>query len=61
MVKEALALTKAGNFTGAVDTAFTAGYMAACAGSFLDQGIRTNITRNELARERCNKWWADWT
>jgi len=31
MVKEALALAKAGNLSGAVDTAFTAGYVAACA------------------------------
>ena len=31
MVKEALTLAKAGNFSGAVDTAFTAGYVAACA------------------------------
>lgn len=30
MVKEALILAKAGNFSGAVDTAFTAGYVAAC-------------------------------
>jgi hypothetical protein len=31
MVKEALILARAGNFSGAVDTAFTAGYVAACA------------------------------
>ncbi len=31
MVKEAVILAKAGNLTGAVDTAFTAGYVAACA------------------------------
>jgi len=30
MVKEALTLAKAGNLSGAVDTAFTAGYTAAC-------------------------------
>ncbi|MCL6558333.1 MAG: hypothetical protein K6U74_05940 [Firmicutes bacterium] len=30
LVQEALILAKAGNFSGAVDTAFTAGYITAC-------------------------------